>query len=101
MNINHEKAKEYFFKGIEHFQKEKFNEAKESFLNSLKLAPDRLSVIENLIATYVKTEDLNGTTKLINDYKHLESHKEIQFGMAYLEHLKKNFKLSNKICEKL
>ena len=31
MNINHEKAKEYFFKGIEHFQKEKFNEAKESF----------------------------------------------------------------------
>jgi len=101
MNINHEKAKEYFFKGIEHFQNEEFNEAKESFLNSLKLAPDRLSVIENLIATYVKTEDLNGTTKLINDCKHLESHKEIQFGIAYLEHLKKNLKLSNKICEKL
>jgi len=101
MNINHEKAKEYFYKGIEYFQKEKFNEAKESFLNSLKSSPDRLSVIENLIATYVKTEDLNGTIKLINDCKHLESHKEIQFGIAYLEHLKKNFKLSNKICEKL
>ena len=51
-----EKAKILFQDGLVDFQNEKYEKAEINFLESLKLLPDRLSTIQNLISTYVATE---------------------------------------------
>ncbi len=53
---NFEKAKLLFQEGLIDFQNEKFDQAELKFLQSLKLLPDRLSTIQNLISTYTATE---------------------------------------------
>ena len=62
-----DKAKINFEEGIKYFQQEKYDLAEISFLNSLKIIPDRLSTIGNLIKIYIKTyqtDKLNNTSIL-------------------------------------
>ena len=45
-------AKELFDKGIEYFKQNQLSEAQENFEKALKLAPDRISILENLAIVY-------------------------------------------------
>ena len=51
-----EKAKILFEKGLFDFQKEIYESAELNFLNALKLAPNRLSILNNLISVYISTK---------------------------------------------
>ena len=51
-----EKAKSHFDKGVKFFQKKDFENAKNSFLNCLKIAPKSKPTLENLSKTYIELE---------------------------------------------
>ena len=44
-----EKAKKLFQQGLNNFQKENYKKAEADFIESLNLAPDRLTTLHNLI----------------------------------------------------
>jgi len=99
MDINHKKAKEYFDNGNKFYQEEKFKDAESCFEKALLLVPDRLSVIENLILTYIERKNLDGISNLLKKVDHLKDNKEIQFGLAFREYFNKNYKLSIKLSK--
>jgi len=49
-----ESAKQFFFQGLNFFEKEMFSEAEDRFEKSLRLLPDRVSTLTNLSATKIK-----------------------------------------------
>ena len=61
---NFETAKKKFDSGLSFLLKEKYNEAEIEFLQSLKLIPDRISTIKNLILLAIKK-----ALSIINIYK--------------------------------
>lgn len=59
MNQNNpEKAKKYFNNGLEYFNAKDYIKAETEFLESLKLYPNRISVIINILQIYLVTENL-------------------------------------------
>ena len=56
---NFEKAKILFHKGLNKLQEENYEDAELNFLDSLKLVPDRLSILNKLISVYIVTEQKN------------------------------------------
>ena len=82
-----DKAKINFEEGIKYFQQEKYDLAEISFLNSLKIIPDRLSTIGNLIKIYIKTYQ---TDKLNNilipenlDFDLINSKQSLKVSIAF------------------
>ena len=94
-------AKSRFLDGIKFFNQENYELAEKNFLESLNLAPERLSVISNLIKIYVVTKQLQKLDKILTKYKNLNNNKEILFGEAYNFFFKKNFDQSIKICNQI
>jgi tetratricopeptide (TPR) repeat protein len=47
-------AKFFFLEGLKHFENQEFQNAENSFLNSLELVPKRTSTLMNLAATQIK-----------------------------------------------
>ena len=94
-------AKSRFLEGIKFFNEEKYELAEKNFLESLDLAPQRLSVISNLIKIYIVTKQLQKLDEILIKYKNLNKDKEILFGEAYNFFFKENFDQSIKICNQI
>ena len=96
-----EKAKILFEKGLFDFQKEIYESAELNFLNALKLAPNRLSILNNLISVYISTKQKEKLKDILLSHKHLIDKNEIQYGKAYDHYFNKDYSKSIKICNKL
>lgn len=94
-------AKELFEKGLNFYQKEDYDLAEKSFLQSLEIIPDRLSTVRNLISIFVKTNQIEKLNQILEKYKHLSDKKEILYGLAFSFHYKKEYEKSITICKKL
>ena len=83
-----ELAKSHFFKGLEFLNRELYLEAESAFRASLKIVPDRESVLVNLSATLLKLEKYTDVTKISNQILTLNSsNKEawLNLGNAHLK----------------
>ena len=94
-------AKSKFTEGIKFFNEENYELAEKNFLESLDLAPQRLSVISNLIKIYIVTKNIKKLNEILIKYKNLEKEKEILFGEAYNSFFKEDFDQSIKICNQI
>ena len=95
------KAKTFFEQGIKYYLEGSYEFAENAFNESLNLAPDRLSIINNLIKVYVRTEQIEKLKNFIDKYNHLSNELEIKLGVAYYNFLKGNYDISTKIIEKI
>ena len=84
-------AKSRFLDGIKFFNEKNYELAEKNFLESLKLAPQRISVIGNLIKIYVVTKQIKKLSEILAKYKKLNNEKEILFGKAYNFFFNENF----------
>ena len=94
-------AKSRFLDGIKFFNEKNYELAEKNFLESLKLAPQRISVIGNLIKIYVVTKQIKKLSEILAKYKKLNNEKEILFGKAYNFFFNENFDESIKICNQI
>ena len=94
-------AKSRFLDGIKFFNEENYALAEKNFLESLNLAPKRLSVISNLIKIYVVTKQFQKLDEILTEYKDLNNNKEILFGEAYNFFFKESFDQSIKVCNQI
>jgi len=98
---NFENAKKLFQQGLNNLLEKKYEDAELDFLESLKLIPDRLSTLKNLISVYVATEQKNKLKEILKSYKHFNNENEIQYGFAYDQFFDQNYSKSIEICKKL
>ena len=63
MDKNIEKAKEYFLQGLEKYNIEDYSSAEKYFNLSLKITPNRISILTNLSATQIKLKKLDEAKK--------------------------------------
>ncbi len=98
-NLNEAKLK--FEEGLKLFEKKDYELAEKNFLESLNLAPQRLSVISNLIKIYIVSKQIQKLDEILTQYKNLNNKKEILFGRAYSLFFNENFDESIKICNQL
>ena len=96
-----EKAKKLFQQGLNNFQKENYKKAEADFIESLNLAPDRLTTLHNLISVYIATEQKRKLKELLKSYDHLINENEIQYGFAFDQYFDQNYSKSSEICNKL
>tara|TARA_Y100000768_G_scaffold196952_1_gene147973 strand:- start:22 stop:1485 length:1464 start_codon:yes stop_codon:yes gene_type:complete len=94
-------AKSRFLEGIKFFNEEKYELAEKNFLESLDLAPQRLSVISNLIKVYIVTKQIQKLDEILNKHKNFNKDKEILFGEAYNFFFKESFDQSIKVCNQI
>jgi tetratricopeptide (TPR) repeat protein len=83
-----ELAKSHFFRGLDFLNRELYLEAETEFRASLKIVPDRESVLVNLSATLLKLEKYADVTKISNQILTLNSsNKEawLNLGNAHLK----------------
>ena len=66
---NLENAKNLFQEGLKYLQQENYEIAEQKFIESLKLAPGRLSIIHNLISIYINTNQKNKLNNILNRFK--------------------------------
>ncbi len=98
---NFETGKKKFDLGLSFLLEEKYGEAEIEFLNSLKLVPDRISTIKNLILIYIKTENNNKLSKLLINLKHIKNKTEIVFARAYEYYFDKKYEESINLCNSI
>ena len=98
---NFEKAKKLFQLGLNNLQNENYDDAEEKLLECLKLVPNRISTLQNLIAIYIATEQKNKLKEILNYHNHLINEHEIQYGFAYDQYFDHNYSKSIEICKKL
>ena len=96
-----EKAKKLFQLGLNNLQNENYVDAEEKLLECLKLVPNRISTLQNLIAIYIATEQKNKLKEILNYHNHLINEHEIQHGFAYDQYFDQNYSKSIEICKKL
>ena len=96
-----EKAKQLFQQGLNNLQDENYDYAEEKLLECLKLVPNRISTLQNLIAIYIATEQKNKLKEILNSHKYLINEHEIQYGFAFDQYFDKNYSKSIEICKKL
>ena len=96
-----EKAKKLFQLGLNNLQNENYVDAEEKLLECLKLVPNRISTLQNLIAIYIATEQKNKLKEILNYHNHLINEHEIQHGFAYDQYFDHNYSKSIEICKKL
>ena len=102
MNLNIlQEAKKLFEDGIKLIQNEKFSLAEKKFIKCIDLFPGRLSVIHNLISIYVKTNQKEKLSKILENHKDLVQEKEILYGTAFHQFFLKNFSESIEICKQI
>ena len=94
-------AKISFEEGIKFLKNEDYNNAEIQFLKSLKLIPNRASVIYNLVHIYIKSKSIKKLEILIDQCREIEKTKEIRLAIAYKEYFSKRYKESIKIAESL
>ena len=78
-----EKAKKHFENGLKFFQEQLFDLSEKEFLLSLKLIPNRLSTIDNLIKKYIKTENKKKLDEILNVSAQYKDENIILAGQAY------------------
>ena len=102
MDSKIQKSKELFLLGVKHFQNDDFLNAEKFFKESLKLTPDRISVVNNLIQIYIKNENEKNLEEILNkiDKNNLNSFEE-QSGKAYLLFFKKKYDASMHLLKKI
>jgi len=98
---NFEKAKLFFLKGLNFFQGENYDLAEKNLLESLKLLPQRMSTIHNLISIYIVTNQKKKLKELLENNVHFNHKKEILYGIAFDFYFDKKFSESIKICMEL
>ena len=96
-----EKAKQLFQQGLNNLQDENYDYAEEKLLECLKLVPNRISTLQNLISIYIATEQKNKLKKILNSHNHLINEHEIQYGFAFDQYFDQNYSKSIEICKKL
>ena len=104
MEIEQEKlnqAKIFFENGLENLLKSNYLEAEKYFLESLKIIPNRISTISNLIQIYFLKKEINKLNDFLNRFLYLQNDQEIQFGYACLNHLKGEYDISIILCKKI
>ena len=99
--INFEKAKKLFQQGLNNLQNENYEDAEVKLLECLKLVPNRISTLHNLIAIYIATEQKNKLKEIINSHNHLINEYEMQYGFAFDQYFDQNYSKSIEICKKL
>ena len=99
--LSFKKAKLNFEEGIQLFNEKNYNLAEIKFLDSLKLAPDRISVIGNLIKIYTLTMQEKKLNNILKEYQKFKGEKEFLFGFAFKLYFDENFQESIEICEKI
>ena len=100
--INHyEKANKFWKQGLNNLRDLKYEDAEVNFLDCLKLAPDEISIIQNLIGIYIETEQKNKLKILLKSYDHLFHKNELQYGYAFDQYFDHNYSKSIEICKKL
>jgi len=72
MDKNIEKAKEYFLRGLEKYNIEDYSRAEEYFNLSLKISPNRVSILTNLSATQIKLKKLDEAKRHLEKILSLE-----------------------------
>ena len=98
---NFELGKKKFEAGLSFLLKQKYNEAEQEFLESLKFVPNRISTIKNLILIYVKTENKNKLSELIKNNKNIEKNIELIFAKAYKNFFDKDYDNSINLCNSI
>ena len=96
-----EKAKKLFQQGLNNLQNENYEDAELKLLECLKLIPNRISTLHNLIFVYIVTKQKNKLKELINHHNHLINEHEIQYGFAFDQYFDQNYSKSIEICKKL
>ena len=96
-----EKAKNFFQQGLNNLQDENYEDAETKLLDCLKLVPNRISTLQNLIAVYIATEQKKKLKEIINSHNHLINENVIQYGLAFDQHFNQNYSKSIEICKKL
>jgi ADP-heptose:LPS heptosyltransferase len=96
-----EKAKNFFQQGLNNLQDENYEDAEAKLLECLKLVPNRISTLQNLIAVYIATEQKKKLKEIINFHNHLINENVIQYGLAFDQHFNQNYSKSIEICKKL
>ena len=96
-----EKAKILFQQGLNNLQDENHEDAEVNFLECLKLVPNRISTLHNLISVYIATKQKNKLKEIIKSHNHLINEHEIQYGFAFDQYFDQNYSKSIEICKKL
>lgn len=99
-----EKARQFFLSGLDNFTNKKFVEAKNNFIESLFLIPDKASTLANLSATLLELKEYEETNKIIEKALILYPNDEaILLNYARLnndqEYYAKSLEIYNKILE--
>ena len=97
---NLENAKNLFQEGLKYLQQENYEIAEKKFIDSLKFAPGRLSIIHNLISIYINTNQKDKLRYLLEQNKNLNEEKEILYGQAFSSYFENHYELSISICKK-
>ena len=98
---NLENAHALFQEGIKYLQQENYEISEQKFIESLKLAPGRLSIIHNLISIYINTNQKDKLNNILNRFENLGNEKEILYGKAFLYYFNNDFLNSIEICKKI
>lgn len=101
MKNNYEKAQKFWKQGVNNLREYKYKNAEVKFLKCLKLVPNEISIIQNLIGIYIETEQKNKLKVLLKSYNHLIHKNELQYGCAFDQHFDQNYSKSIEICKKL
>ena len=96
-----EKAKILFQQGLNNLQDENHEDAEVNFLECLKLVPNKISTLHNLISVYIATKQKNKLKEIIKSHNHLINEHEIQYGFAFDQYFDQNYSKSIEICKKL
>ena len=99
MNQNNlEEAKKYFNDGLKCFNSKDYIAAEKEFFEALKLYPNRISVIINILQVYFVTEDLNKIKIFLSRFK---DHRIISLIKSYQYYLLKKYDESITECKNL
>jgi len=98
---NFEKAKIHFERGVNFFNNFEHALSEKEFLFCLKLVPDRLSAVSNLIKIYIVKEDTVKLKDFLERFNHIKHQKEVQFGIAYNYFFNNKYDNSIEICNNL
>jgi len=94
-------AKLAFEKGVNFLNNNDYYNAEIQFWDSLRLVPNRTSVIYNLTYIYYRSKNVNKLEALINQCNEIKNTKEIKLAIAYKEYFSNNYEESIKIAENL
>jgi tetratricopeptide (TPR) repeat protein len=100
-NIKEVEAKLAFDKGVNLLNSKDYDNAEIQFLDSLKLVPNRASVIYNLTHIYYRSKNIKKLETLIDQCIEIKNTKEIKLATAYLEYFNGRYKESANIAESL